>query len=222
MRPRQICWTAAAALTAVVTAASAAQGAAPAPRALTHTTSVVVRPVSRTADVTAGYSVSREKPGSLNCTAGMASPGAVDPDILECSPSAEYATACWLSHVPHRSLCLRDPREKRLVSLKRDGVMAQSLPSITSKRGPLGLRLADGTYCSIRIGGAGAILQGHRHYGITYYCQHGEAAWTPFAGRIWGIDRAHPVWTVRTAPANGHGKLRTRNVTKAWFVGMHA
>lgn len=217
-----MCWTAAAALTAVVTAASAAQGAAPARRALTHTTSVVVRPVSWTADVTAGYWVSRETPGVLNCTAGMASPGAVDPDILECSPSAEPAVACWLSHVPHRSLCLLDPRKKHLVSLKRDGVMAQSLPAVTSKRAPLALRLADGNYCSIRINGAGAILQGHRRYGVTYYCQHGQAAWAPFAGRTWGIDRSQPVWRVRTAPANGHGKLRTRNVAKVWFVGMHA
>jgi hypothetical protein len=30
------------------------------------------------------------------------------------------------------------------------------------------------------------------------------------------------VWTARTAPANGHGALHTRDVAKVWFVGMHS
>ncbi|HEY8302904.1 MAG TPA: hypothetical protein VIG48_13485 [Jatrophihabitans sp.] len=180
-------WAAAAALLAAVTVASAAHGSTPARRTLTHTASVVVRPVTWTARVAPGFTVSRERTGRVDCTAGMASPGAVDRDILQCSPSAEYATACWLSRTPHHVLCLRDPRSKHLVSLPRHGVMAQTLP-----------------------------------YGITYYCQHGQAIWAPFSATNWGIERSHPVWTVRTAPASGHGALRTRNVAKAWFVGMHS
>ena len=217
-----MCWAAAGALAAVVTMASAARGAAPEQRTSTHTAQVVVRPVSWTAHVTPGFTVSRERQGSVDCTASFASPGAVDPDILECSPSAEYATACWLSRTAHRTLCLRDPRKEHLVSVRRSGVMAQALPYVPGRRGPLGLRLADGTYCGIRIGGAGATLQGHPNYGIAYYCAHGQAIWAPFSGRNWGINRSHPVWTVRTAPADGHGSLRTRNVARAWFVGMHA
>ena len=222
MKIQRIAWVAAAALTTVATVTSAAEGATPAQHTLTRTAQVVVRPVSWAARVTPGFTVSRERSGSVDCRFGMASPGAVDADILECSPSAEYATACWLSRTPHHALCLRDPRTAHLVSIRRTGEMAQTLPYTAAKRGPLGLRLADGTYCSIRIGGAGATLQGHPNYGVTYYCQHGQAAWAPFAGRNWGINRSHPVWTVRTAPASGHGTLRTRNVAKVWFVGMHS
>lgn len=222
MTIRRLGWAAAAALTAVLTMAATADASTPAQHTLTHTASVVVRPVSWAAQVTPGFTVSREKGGSVDCRFATASPGAVDADILQCSPSAEYATACWLSRTPHRSLCLRDPRSPQLVSIRRTGVMAQALPYVAARRGPLGVQLGDGTYCSIRIGGAGATLQGHPDYGTTYYCQHGQAIWAPFSTRDWGIDRSHPVWTVRTAPASGHGALRTRNVAKVWFVGMHS
>src|SRR6478609_4630251 len=138
MRIRRMGWAVAAALTAMVTVASAALGSTPAQRTLTPTAQVVVRPVSWSARVTPGFTVSRENPGSLDCTTGMASPGTVDADILECSPSAEYATACWLSRTPHRTLCLRDPRKKQWVSINRTGTMAQALPDPAGKRGPLG------------------------------------------------------------------------------------
>lgn len=205
----------------VVTVASAAAGSTSvAARTITHTSRIVVRPVSWTARVTPGYTVSTEHPGSIDCTAPSPSPGAVDPDILMCSPSAEYAVACWLSRTPHRSLCLRDPRVDHLVSISRTGVMAQALPY--QVRGPLGLLLGDGSYCEIRIGGAGSALQGHPDDTATYYCQHNQSVWAPINARDWGVNRSHPVWTVRTAPSDGHGALRTRSVAKAWFVGMHS
>ena len=221
MRIPKIIFAAAAALTAVVALGSAAQGSTPARRTLTHTNQVVVRPVSWTGRVTHGYTVSRQA-GSVDCSFGLASPGAVDPDIVQCTPSAANADACWLSRTPHRTLCLLEPRTTKLFSVRYKDVMAQSLPYLAAKRGPLGVRLADGTYCNIRMNGAGNPLQGHPNYGIAYYCAHGQAIWAPFSARNWGIERSHPVWTARTAPADGHATLRTRNVAEAWFVGMHS
>ncbi len=201
--------------------AAPAGGAAPAPRhTLSATAQVVVRPVSSSAKVTPGYQVTNESNSTLDCTSPSASPAAVDPDILACGPDSEYAVACWLSRTPHRTLCLRDVRKKKLVSIKRSGVMAQTLPYVT--RGPLALTLGDGTYCTIRDGGAGAELHSHPNYGAYYYCQNNQSIWAPMNAKNWGIDRSQAVWTTRTASSSGNGSLRTRNVAKVWFVGMHS
>lgn len=226
MRNTKLLWSVVAVvLTVMGTVAGLTSASAAGPvrhHALPATAQVVVRPVTWTARVAPGFTVSHQTTGWIDCTAAMPSPGAVDRDILECSPAAEYATACWLSRTPHQTLCLRDPRKNQLVSIRRHGVMAQSLPAPAGQRGPLGVRLADGTYCGIRIGGSSASLQGHPNYGITYYCQNGQALWAPFTNTSWGINRSHPTWTVRAAPANGHGALHTRNLAKVWFVGMHS
>jgi hypothetical protein len=216
-------WASAAALLATVTVASAAHGSAPAQRTLTHTSQIVVRPVSWAGRVTPGFTVSRERGFSVRCSpVPIPSPGAVDPDILRCTPSLEDVAACWLSRVPHRTLCLRDPRKQHLVSLRLKGVMPQVLPYAAAKRGPLGLTLADGTYCGIRSSGSSPSLHGHPNYVVSYYCKDGEAIWAPSSATNYGVDRSQPVWTVRTAFTSGHGGLRTRNVAKAWFVGMHS
>ncbi len=224
MRNAKVLWCVVAVVIALAgTTAGLTSAAAAGParhHTLTSTAQVVVRPVSWSAKVTPGYQVTRENNSSIDCTFPSSSPAAVDSDILACSPDSEYAVACWLSRTPHRTLCLRDPRAKHLVSIKRSGAMAQTLPYRVP--GPLALRLGDGTYCTIRNGGAGAELQGHPNYGAFYYCQHNQSVWAPMNSKNWGIDRAHRLWTVRTAPSSGSGSLTTRDVAKVWLVGMHA
>ena len=202
---------------AVSTVASGAQSPAAHHRAATDR--IVVRPVSWSGQVSPGYTVSTEQNSSIDCTFPSPSPAAVDRDILFCSPDVEYAVACWLSRTPHRTLCLRDARKQQLVSIHRNGAMAQAFPF--KVRAPLEVVLGNGTLCTFRAGGAGSSLQGHPNWAVSYYCRNNSAIWTPMNAKNYGIDRSHALWTARTAPSNGHGPLTTRSVTRAWFVGMH-
>jgi hypothetical protein len=76
---------------------------------LTATVRVVVRPVTSTGHVSAGFTLKTEPAGSVDCSSKQPSPGAVDFNIEFCSPSAEYAIACWNAAVAHRVLCVSRP-----------------------------------------------------------------------------------------------------------------
>lgn len=43
--------------------------------------------------------------------------------------------------------------------------------------------------------------------------------WAQWSAHHYGIDEAHRLWTVHTAPSSGVGSLTVRKVLRAWFVG---
>ena len=205
--------TAAVAVLAAGTVAVAPAGAS----TLSSTQRVVVRPVTAFGHPVSGFHVRIERSGQLDCSFPDPSPGAVDKNILLCSPSAEYAIACWKASAPHHALCMRNPRVAKLAKIRTSGRFAHTAPR--SQPVPLALRLANGVYCTIRDGGAGARLRHHPNWAATYYCRNGAAVWAPMTSRNDGVNASHPVWTVRTAPSSGKGSLVVRKVMRAWFVG---
>lgn len=207
-------------LLAVATTVGLTSAVAAAPirhHTLTHTTRIVARPVTFGGHVAAGYTVSSES-GSIDCSDGTESPAAVNRNILYCSPDSEGALACysWAPH-PHYALCLRNARTHHLASVRHTGAMPSAQPYAHPT--PLDLTFADGTKCFLRDGGTSATLHQHPAWNVYYYCTDGGAVWGPHP---YGVNTAHPVWTVRTARSDGTGNVRTRNVAKAWFVGRHS
>lgn len=189
-------------------------GSSPAP-----TVRVVVRPVTSSGQTLAGYRVSGEREGSVDCSYREPSPGAVSRNIELCSPSYEYAVACWKAPAPHRVLCLRDPSRKRLVRLRRTGKFAKTGVTRPADRAPLLLVLDDGTRCSIRDGGAWGQLKSHPKWSGTYSCSRHGVVWSPPNAKHYGVDESQASWTVRTASGAGRGRLVTRHVRRAYFVG---
>src|SRR3954447_3532968 len=86
------------------------------------TVKVVVRPVTSTGHARAGFTVTAERSGRVECNVADPSPGAVSRNIEWCSPSVEYAIACWKAATAQpRVLCMRDPRRAKLVRIPRSG-----------------------------------------------------------------------------------------------------
>jgi hypothetical protein len=121
--------------------------------------------------------------------------------------------------VPHRVLCMRNPRRMHLVRIPRSGPFASTGLAPASERAPLGMTLGNGAYCSIRDGGAWSILKSHPTWFGTYSCDNGGAVWAAPTANHQGINESSASWTVRTAPASGVGTVVLRHVVKAWFVG---
>jgi hypothetical protein len=207
-------------LAAVPAGVVAAAGASTATTTSSPTVRVVVRPVNALGRAQAGFSVTNEASGSVDCSFADPSPGAVNRNIEWCSPSAEYAIACWKSATPARVLCMRNPRVAHLVKIPRIGVFANTLPAPLSQRAPLVMNLRDGDHCSIRDGGAGPARQGHPNWAASYYCVHDGVVWKTPTASHYGINESSTSWTVITG--NETGPLVTRHVAKAWFVGTHS
>jgi hypothetical protein len=179
----------------------------------------VVRPVTSTGHVRAGFTVSGEPSGQVDCSVADPSPGAVNRNIEFCSPSAEYAIACWKAAAPHKVLCMRNPRGKRVYRIARLGAFAPTALAPHRQRAPLAMNLGDGDHCSIRDGGTGAIRQGHPQWVNTYYCVHDGVVWQKPGAAHLGVNESSASWTVVTGGATG--PLVTRHVAKAWFVGTY-
>jgi hypothetical protein len=83
-------------------------------------------------------------------------------------------------------------------------------------------RLVDGDLCSIRDGGTSSILRSHPTWVVSYYCRHAGAVWMRPSAAHFGINESARSWTVATASASGTGKLTTRHIARAWFVGTRS
>ena len=201
-------------LIAGVASFDGAAAASPAP-----TVKIVVRPVTSTGHVRAGFTVSGEPSGKVDCSFANPSPGAVSRNIEFCSPSFEYAVACWKAAAPHRVLCMRDPRRQHVVRIPRVGKFTSTALAPLVQRAPLAMKLGNGAVCSIRDGGAWSRLMSHPRWHGTYSCSNGTAVWAWPDAKHLGVNESHPSWTVHTAPISGHGTLVVRHVVKAWFVG---
>lgn len=179
---------------------------------------IVVRPVTSTGHIASGFTLQGEPKGAVDCSSKSPSPGAIDKNIELCSPSSEYAIACWNAALAHHVLCMRQLRTKNVVRIPRTGAFANTPIAPPSLRAPLTIKLADGDICTIRDGGAWSQLPGHPHLFGTYGCLHAGAVWASLTQQHFGIDMSHPLWTVRTAHFGG-SVLTTHHVVKAWFVG---
>jgi hypothetical protein len=116
-------------------------------------------------------------------------------------------------------LCLRNPwsshvERSRLYDTKLDPTAPHAHPM------PIGIQLASGLRCFVRVGGAWGQPKGHPELYGTYFCQWpGSSQWGP---DLWGkhdesgIDRSHKAWTVLVADEGG-GVTR-QAVAKAFFV----
>ncbi|HZC71709.1 MAG TPA: hypothetical protein VE442_13525 [Jatrophihabitans sp.] len=195
-----------------------ADAASPAGSPLQGTVKVVVRPVTTAGHPSTGFSVTGEPAGQVDCSFKEPSPGAVSSNIEFCSPSFEYAIACWKAAAPHRVLCLRDPRSQRVWRIPRHGAFASTHLAPRAQRAPLEIRLGDGHLCFIRDGAAGGMLPGHPNLFGTYTCAHDGEVWASENAKHNGVNESHPTWTVRTAHGGSH-TLLTRRVAKAWFAG---
>lgn len=212
MRIRLLCLAALAPLVALAAPSLAHAAAAPA----TH--KVVVRPVTSTGHAAAGFHVKAQPNGSVDCSSRSPSPGAVSHNIEACSPSAEYAIACWKAATAHQVLCVRNPASKTVYRIPRTGNFEPTGLLAKKQRAPLLLVLTNGDKCAIRDGGAGGTITGHPKLVATYYCSSGVAVWAPFNAKHFGINESASSWTIRTAQAGNHA-LTLHHVKKAYFVG---
>jgi hypothetical protein len=186
------------------------------------TAKVVVTPVTSSGHVRTGYLRVDEPTGLVDCSSPSPSAGAVSVNIELCSPSSEYAVACWKAAVAQHVLCMRDPRSNHVYLIPRSGTFAATGLAPSNQRAPLGITLTDGVYCSIRDGGAWSVLRSHPSWAGTYACGKDGAAWAPTAATHNGVNESAASWTVQTAPMSGVGALVTRHVAKAYFVGTSA
>ncbi len=187
--------------------------------AASHTVTHVVRPVTPRGTAVSGFTVTPETAGQLDCTAAAVSPAAMSRDILECSPSAAYAVACWRSATAGRALCMRDPTERKLVDFPDTGAFHRVAAPRSPAIAPLVIILGDGDKCTIRDGGAWGTLQSHPTWVGEYACATDGVVWAAPSATHNGVDESTPTWTVRTAPASGSGAVQTRQVRAAYFVG---
>jgi len=203
------------------TATGQGAGAYPAATA-THakhaaTVQVVVHPVMSTGHPNSAYTVQRGQ-GKIDCSFPSPSPGARSKNVEFCSPSYEYAIACWKASAAHHALCIRDPHSTKLTKLKLMGKFAHTKLAPKKDRAPLRLVLSDGTVCLIRDGGAWGVLKSHPKWYGTYSCDHHGVVWSPPNANHWGVVESHASWTVRTASGAGKGKVVTRHIKRAYFV----
>jgi hypothetical protein len=200
--------------TSIATASPHPAAAAPA------TQSVIVRPVTSAGQPASGFHVKVQHGGSIDCGAPpFPSPGAVDRNIEECSPSAAYAIACWKAAEAHHALCLRNPSSHRLYRIRLTRSFAKT-PAVKAKlRAPLLIVLTDGTRCTIRDGGAWSILKSHPKWFGSYSCSRHGVVWSPPHSKRFGVNESAASWSVHTGSAAGTGKLTVRHVKTAYFVG---
>lgn len=192
-------------------AAPAAVAAAPA-----RTARVVIRPVTAAGRAAPGFRVTNG--GSfVDCSFSAPSPVAVSRNIDFCSPDAADPVACWKAAAPHQVLCFIDARHKHLIRWRLQSSFA--VTRAPKRPAPLDVRLATGTYCQLNSGGAGDRLRGHPNWAEAYICGNGQAIWAPQTAQTLGVNMNTRLWTVRVAPQSGKGRLITRRVARAWFVG---
>jgi hypothetical protein len=153
-----------------------------------------------------------------DCSTADPSPGAVDPNIEFCSPSAAGAIACWKSATPHRLLCLDVYRgHHRVAKIKRTGKFAPTAVPAPADTAPLLMVLSDGDHCEIRDGGAWSTRKTNPKY-PTYGCTHGNV-WADSNAPHAGINESRSAWTVELGAADGKGAVHLAHVAKAYFVG---
>jgi hypothetical protein len=153
-----------------------------------------------------GWSTIDESNQLVDCSSPSRS--AVNNDIMECSPTSADAGACWTAPEGF-VLCIRDPWRKTLAFIPATTTVPTIAPHVPE---PLALSLADGSHCSLRLGGSWPARPEGPEYNGTYSC-----ADQPFRA-VWGdIDKSGgATWTVHVGESTG--PLRTVGVAEAYFA----
>lgn len=187
----------------------------PAPPQTTPTEIVTAAAVSSAGLPAAGYSEEPASPSRATLSeCSQSSVSALQPGIYSCYPFAASATTCWPAQ-PQAMLCLDDPWNKQLT---RFAFSTATLPPVQppSIPQPLAVLLADGSRCSILIGGARTRADG---YSPAYGCNGGDrppiVVTTPGSGE--GIDQTSPTWTAWVADVNE--TPRAERIVTAIFAG---
>jgi serine/threonine-protein kinase len=187
----------------------------PAPPQPTPTEIVTAAAVNSAGLPAAGYSEEPANPSRATLSeCSQPSVSALQPGIYSCYPFAASATTCWPAQ-PQAMLCLDDPWNKRLT---RFAFSTATLPPVKppSTPQPLAVLLADGSRCSILIGGARGRADG---YSPAYGCNGGYrppiVVTTPGSGE--GIDQTAPTWTAWVADVNE--LPRAERIVTAIFAG---
>jgi hypothetical protein len=201
----------------VLGVAVAADPAGAARRDFPATLKTIVRPVNAAGFARPGYTVTSEPTNSADCSFPDPAPSAVSPNIEDCSPTAAGAFACWKAAAPHKVLCLRDPRVRKLARIPRLGAFAPTGLAPADQRAPLAMVLGNGDYCSWRSGGTGPQRMDHPQWTVSYYCNSGKAIWVRPGAKHYGVFERFPSWTVIVAAETG--PISARHVLRAWFVG---
>jgi hypothetical protein len=196
---------------------------APSAVAAPATAKVYVMPVTASGHAAPGFRVHAQHLGfGISCDYKNPSPGAVSPNIEECSPSAAYAIACWKAAAPGKVLCLRNPRGHKLDKVKRAGKFANTPIAKPRDRAPLLIVLTDGSRCMIRDGGAWGQPKGHPNLYGAYSCDKHGVAWLRAKGSHSdphnGIDESSQTWRIRV----GENNVVWRNIATAYFVATAA
>ncbi|WP_137293142.1 hypothetical protein [Nocardioides dongxiaopingii] len=200
------------------TAASTAGGTASGtgePARPPATRAVVVRPVTSEGRPAPGWTTSRLS-GSVTCDG--AAPGAVDPRIAGCYPTAYGLQACWRS-TGHTVLCVRDARGRQLFRVRHEGRFPRGLQAPTEPT-PVTLALDGGRRCLSRVGGAWGAPPQHPDWIGYYSCTQGASVYGP-PDLADGIDRTGDAWRVRLL-LEEQGTLVRRHVRTVWYVGTAA
>ena len=173
---------------------------------------IVVRPVTSAGAAAPGYTIREE---DLTDTCGEASVVAVDDGITSCGPTADYLPACWQSS-GGTMLCYRNVWSREIVRVHLAGTLS-SVVAETSPL-PLGLELANGVHCGLRIGGAWSRPQSHPDWFGTYFCDNKQALWAPGDAQN-PASSGQAYWVVHLGAASGVGNLTDVGVRTAYFVG---
>jgi hypothetical protein len=214
---RVIALAAVAVATLGVVVAADSPGAGAARQVQPPTQITVVRPVNAAGVARSNYTVQAEPTGTVDCSFADPAPSAVSPNIEQCFPDAEYAAACWDAAAPHKVLCMRNPRARKLVRIPRLGAFAPTGLAPASQRAPLAMVLANGDFCSFRIGGTRPSRVGHPHWFVSYDCNGSKFLWLRPGAHHFGVFERFASWTVIEAGASG--PIVARHVLRAWFVG---
>lgn len=206
------------ALSALGLAVATGSAGAAARRGHPPTQITVIRPVNAAGFARPNFTVTGVT-GAVDCSFPDPSPGAVSPNIENCSPSAAGAFACWKAAAAHKVLCLRNVRVRKLTRFQRMGAFAPTALAPADQRAPLAVALANGDFCTLRTGGTGAIRQGHPHWTETYFCNSGKFLWQRPGSHHYGINEQFDSWIAVEAGASG--PIFARYLLRAWFVGTY-
>jgi hypothetical protein len=194
----------------------------PPPSAVTQVD--VWRPVTRSGDVVAGWTVTADSGATVTCGQGGVWSGlSVDPGVVTCGKESHLYYACWpKAGDALRAYCMQSPFSHNLLEIRLSTKFPTGL-STPSRPVPYGVVLADRTQCDRAvfsgIQAGPAPLVEHPGWSPAYLCgfDFGYALWSPSNNPF---DETAPRWTAQYASSSGRSPVRTVQVATAYYVGF--
>jgi hypothetical protein len=190
-------------------------------RPVAPTKMVTLKPVTRAGTAAPGWSIrvlSATGGSALPCSTDPSYPadGAVTGGIYYCAGGAAEADACWPAVEPQHVLCLLDPFS-RTVNLEYIGKTLGPVVPV-AKPVPIGLELANGDQCRLRVGGSWSAQEQHPDWVGYYSCSGQHAIFAAPSDSFAGIDDSKSSWTVHVGTFSA--PLKTVAVSSAYYVGI--